>query len=226
MNSEKGCTLGRTPWLFHVFRPLLALVSLYHRVVLRGDEHLPREGPALLLLKHRATRDTLLFSRLLYRRTGRMANYLMKYGAAGLPSGLMEAFGAVPVIRARDILRLEGRAARSARLQEARLRKQQAFDYVAWLYAQGELVVVYPEGRFCPHSLGPLDPSAVQHAFRLAQETDLNLPIVPVGIDYEDLHRPGSRVLFRVGRPHLPQHYASPRALLVELRRFLEGGDG
>jgi 1-acyl-sn-glycerol-3-phosphate acyltransferase len=226
MNSEKGFTLHRKPWLFHVFRPLLALVSLYHRVVVRGDEHLPREGPALLLLKHCATRDTLLFSRLLYRRTGRMANYLMKYGAAGLPTGLMEALGAVPVIRARDILRLEGRAARSDRLQEARRRKQQAFDYVAWLYEQGELVVVYPEGRFCPHSLGPLDPSAVQHAFRLAQETDLAVPIVPVRIDYEDLHRPGSRVLFRIGGPRHPQNFSSPRALLVEVRRFLEGGDG
>ncbi|MFP4346075.1 MAG: 1-acyl-sn-glycerol-3-phosphate acyltransferase [Anaerolineales bacterium] len=226
MNTEKGFTLRRKPWLFHVFRPLLAFVALYHRVVVTGEEHLPREGPALLLLKHRSTRDTLLFSRFLYRRTGRTANYLMKYGAAGLPTGLMEAFGAVPVIRARDILRLDGQAARAARLREARRRKQQAFDYVAWLYAQGELVAVYPEGRFCPHSLGPLDPSAVQHAFRTVQETGLTLPIVPVGIDYEDLRRPGSRVLFRIGSPRHPQNFPSPRSLLVELRRFLEGGDG
>jgi 1-acyl-sn-glycerol-3-phosphate acyltransferase len=220
-NASNPFTLRRKPWAFRLCLPLLRIASTYHHLVVEGTAHLPREGPGLLFVKHRSTRDTLLLSWLLYRETGRTANYLMKYRAAGLPPQLMEALGAVAVIRPKDVLRLANRAERRARLEEARAMQQQAMDYVAWLYAQGELVVVYPEGMFYPQRLGPVQTGSVRHALTVAQQTGLTIPIIPVGIAYERLNAPRSRAFFRIGEPRDPTAYPALAPLIDALKTQL-----
>jgi 1-acyl-sn-glycerol-3-phosphate acyltransferase len=200
---------------------LLRLASAYHHLVIDGAAHLPQHGPGLLFVKHRATRDTLLLSWLLYRETGRMGNYLMKYRAAGLPPQLMEALGAIAVIRPKDVLRLANRAARRARLEEARAMQQRAMDYVAWLYAQGELVVVYPEGMFYPQHLGPVQTGSVRHALTVAQQKGMTIPIIPIGIAYEHINIPRSRAFFRIGAPYDPAAYPSLASLVDALKTQL-----
>ena len=70
--------LRRKKWVIPLCRPLLELVFLYHRITVEGADNLPRQGPALLLVKHRASRDTPLMAMVLHRYTQRGANYFMK----------------------------------------------------------------------------------------------------------------------------------------------------
>ncbi len=220
-NPSDPFNLRRKPWAFRLCLPLLRLVSGYHRLAVEGAAHLPQQGPGLLFVKHRATRDTLLLSWLLYRETGRMGNYLMKYRAAGLPPQLMEALGAIAVIRPKDVLRLANRAERRARLEKARAMQQRAMDYVAWLYAQGELVIVYPEGMFYPQRLGPIQTGSVRHVLTIAQQTGTRIPIIPIGIAYERLNAPRSRAFFRIGDPYDPAAYPSLASLVDALKTQL-----
>lgn len=219
-------TLHRKPWLVRAGMPLLACIARCHRIRVEGAGRLPREGPALLLVKHRATRDTLLLAWLLHRYTGRTANYVMKHGAAGLPPRLMEAFGGVPVIRAKDILRLRSRAAREALLARAQAREREVRAYLARLYARDELVVVYPEGMFYPHRLGPLDGGAVRQLFSLEATSALTVPIVPIGTVYAHPNRPCSPATFRVGSLQYARDYPSSSAMMAALRAQLAALSG
>jgi 1-acyl-sn-glycerol-3-phosphate acyltransferase len=212
MNRRSPYTLRRKDWAVRACLPLLWLVARAQRLTVQGGEHLPRRGPALLLAKHRATRDSLLLSWALYKTTGRRANYLMKYGAAGVPPRLLEALGGVPVIRAKDVLRQGDRQARRAHLNKARAFQQQTMAYVAWLYAQDELVVIYPEGMFYPDRLGPLNVGGVRQLYDLAHSTGRRIPVLPIGLRYSP------RALINVGPPHDPLAYAALPPLVAALR--------
>ena len=52
--------LRRRPAATFVARLLVNGVLKYHRIVIEGAENLPRQGPALILPKHRAYRDILI----------------------------------------------------------------------------------------------------------------------------------------------------------------------
>ncbi len=215
MKGQSSHILQRKAWAVRACYPLLWLVARAHRLTIEGPEHLPREGPALLLAKHRATRDSLLLSWALYSETGRQANYLMKYGAAGLPPRLLEALGGIPVIRAKDILRAGAGVARRDCLRKARRMQQQALAYVRWLYAQGELVLIYPEGMFYPRRLGPLNPGGVCQVFELAHQKGFSVPVLALGISYHP------RTVIRVGVSHDPLTYAALSTFVSVLRKDL-----
>jgi 1-acyl-sn-glycerol-3-phosphate acyltransferase len=226
-------TPRRKPQLVRAVMPLLTAIARLHRTRIEGAEHLPREGSALLLVKHRATRDTLLLAWLLYHHTRRTANYVMKRGAAGLPPGLVEAFGGIPVIRAKDVLRLQTRGERKALLARARTREQEVRRYLARLYAHDEVIVVYPEGMFYPHRLGPLDGGAVRQIFALEAASAKAVPVIPIGTAYGDSNRLCPQATFHVGPPHYAQTYPTPSAMMAAIRAQLttlsgldEGLDG
>ena len=188
----------RQPWLFHLCRPFLFLAAHYHRLEVAGIEHVPARGAALLLVKHRATRDSLLLSWILYHHAGRMGYYLVK-SKSPLYNRFVGALGGIGVIRPKDVLRLPDRERRRTILQRARRLNRQALDYVGELYTQGELVVIYPEGMFYPTRLGPLHLGALRQIRDLSPQCEI--PIVPVGIEYESLHRPRARAYVRFGAP-------------------------
>jgi 1-acyl-sn-glycerol-3-phosphate acyltransferase len=221
--------LRRKPWLLRAWMPLLACIARCHRTKVENANYLPRKGPALLLVKHRATRDTLLLAWLLDRHTGRAANYVMKRGAAGLPPRLMEAFGGVPVIRAKDVLRLTSRAERKACLARARAREREVRTYLTWLYTRGEIVVVYPEGMFYPHRLGPLNGGAVRQVFTLAETKALTVPVIPIGIEYSCSNLSCAQATFHVGPPQMAHDYPTASTMMSAIRAqlvTLSGLDG
>ena len=214
--------LRRRTWALRGCLPLLDLIAAWHRLEVEGAAHLPTRGAALLVVKHRATRDSLLLSQLLYRTTGRMANYWMKYRAAGLPPQLLERFGGIPVIRPQDILRLKTPAQRRAQLRKARAMCDEARAYVTWLYRRGELVVVYPEGTFYPDRIGPLYTGALRQVHRLTRTRGLTIPIVPIGTAYERRGglRPPAR--FQIGPPLDATAFPTCASLVNRIREQLQ----
>lgn len=188
-------------------------VFKYHRIVIEGAEHLPRQGPGLILPKHRAYRDILIEGLALHRVTGRYASYVMKAGLVGV----LGVLGGVKIVRPKDLRRLKDRAARRQRLEQARAHNTETLAYLDWLYRSGELVVSHPEGMRRQDELGPLQKEIVEELARTEKRHGLRLPMVPVGLEYESYSRPGSRVFFRVGAPMFNDQFDGIPAVMQAL---------
>ena len=187
---------------------------LYHRFVVEGGENLPRSGTALILPKHRAYRDIVVEGVLLHRLTSRHASYVMKVGLYGI----LEVLGGVKIVRPRDIRRIEDRDVRRQRIEWARDRNQHTLDYLAWLYTTGELVVSHPEGTRCADNMGVLQKQVIEHMISVEREGGLRVPMIPVGLEYENIMAPRSAVFFRVGAPIYSDEFADVGELMAELQ--------
>jgi len=211
----------RKTWAVNLGKPVVKLVSLYHHVTVEGAGNLPRHGPALLLVKHRATRDSILLSEILYRHTGRAGNYLMKGKPSGLKNSLLEALGGIKVVRPKDIRKFKSRVEKKAQLEWARQFNQHSYDYITWLFTQDEIVIAYPEGMFFGNRLGPIQSGIIRHMLVVEQEYSIEIPIIPIGIEYENLRRPRSRAFFRIGHPLISTQFAGPPDLITEVEKQL-----
>ena len=199
-------------------------VLTYHRLIVEGEEHLPCQGPALLLPKHRAYRDILVEGVLLYKITRRYATYVMKVGLYRL----LELSGGVKIVRPKDLRRLKNRQERKAKIRWAREHNQGTLDYLDWLYREGELVVSHPEGMRYRHTMGHLQKEIVEHMLHTEQRHGLKIPIIPIGLEYESYKRPLSRIYFRVGEPFFSDVIGDVNKIMDEVEkriRVLSGID-
>jgi 1-acyl-sn-glycerol-3-phosphate acyltransferase len=152
---ERARERGVSRLLYALARALLTPpLRLWFRVRVTGAEHVP-EGAAVLAPNHKSFLDPFLLGLVLHRPLRYMAKVEVLRGPLGR---LLIALGAFPVRR---------HEADAEAVQTART-----------LLAQGELVVVFPEGTRVdePDALG----SPHHGAGRLALET--GAPIVPVAI--------------------------------------------
>jgi 1-acyl-sn-glycerol-3-phosphate acyltransferase len=202
-------------WLFE------ALVRLYYpsRTV-EGEERVPPPGqPVIFVLNHP---NGLLDPLLLRVALGRPARFLGKSTLFANPLGrlAMDAFGTIPVYRAREAGAAAGDASRN---DETFARCRQAL-------ARGEALALFPEGT--SHSdpqLRPLKTGAARIALSTAAERDGQLPITvaPVGLHYERKALFRSRVLLVVGEPidvnaHLPAYRRDEREAVDALTALIK----
>jgi 1-acyl-sn-glycerol-3-phosphate acyltransferase len=215
-------TLRRRHAIAHRVRGLAAGLLVYHRIEVQGAEHLPRQGPALILPKHRAYRDILVEGVVLYRVAGRYANYVMKVGLWGL----LELLGGVKIVRPKDVRRLQDREARKAEIRLARQANQRTVEYLSWLYSQGELIVSHPEGMRYQDTMGPMQKEIVEHLLQVERQRDMRIPIIPVGLEYESYVRPRARIWVRVGAPLDSGQFADSRQLVAAIDQRLRALSG
>ncbi|RME31468.1 hypothetical protein D6789_02635 [Candidatus Woesearchaeota archaeon] len=194
--------LRRSDALFTVARTVTSLcLKAYHCVELEGLEHIPTRGAALMLPKHQHYEDILLEGLALQQR-GRKASWVM---ASYLPKPLV-LLGGIPFIRLKDIkgrLRSLEKEERRRILEDTKRHNQESLDYVAWLYGRGEIVVVHPEGTTtgARGRMLPVRPDFIRHAYDVQERLGIEIPVIPVGLQYYGPRRPRSRVAVRVGRP-------------------------
>jgi 1-acyl-sn-glycerol-3-phosphate acyltransferase len=175
----------RTPVL-DVFRPSVhGLCRWYFSLELRGVEHIPREGPLIIVPNHQTYADPPLVTIPVRRRIHYMA-WARLFAVPGLGT-LIRRLRAFPV----DIDRSDGQAVREA----------------VRLLRAGEALMIFPEGGRTPD--GTLQPFKIG-AFRLA--VTHRTPILPVTIAGAWEAWPAGRALPRRGRVtityHPPEHPA------------------
>lgn len=202
--------LRRKDWLFKIARKLAAGVLLYHRIEVEGGEHLPRQGPALLLPKHRAYRDLLIEGVIFYRIARRLATYVMKPGLYGV----LELLGGFKIVRPKDIRRIEDREARRAEIRRARQANQRTRDYLTWLYGRGELIVSHPEGMRYQEVMGAMQTEIIGHLLQAEKQLKLRIPVIPIGLEYESYARPRARAYLRIGEPLFSDQFGDQRELV------------
>ena len=149
----------------------------------------------------------------LYRYTGRFATFVMKRGLWGI----LELAGGVKVTRPKDVRRLKDREQRREAIRRAREANDEMQAYLSWLYRHGELVISHPEGMRYQNSMGPVQKEVVEHLLRTQETWGIEVPMIPIGIEYESYARPRSRVFFRVGAPIRAQGMADLPAVVDEL---------
>lgn len=194
-----------------VLRPLIeALFRVLFTYDCLGEEHVPREGPAVVAANHPSYLDPVLLSLQVARPIRFMAwDALFKVPLLG---ALIRAFGAFPV----DVRRGRGGA---------------AYDAARALVEGGEVVGFFPEGR--RSQTGWMEESLRMGAVRLSRET--GAPLVPATISgafrawphYQSLPRP-ARIRVRYHEPIDPADYRelsedeAHAAMLAELRKRVE----
>ena len=205
--------LWRSQRLTSLARVLASMALRYHRFVIEGGENMPESGAALILPKHRAYRDILIEGLVLHNLVRRQATYVMKVGLYGI----LELFGGVKIVRPKDIRRIEDRAERRRKIEWARNRNQQTLDYLSWLYSRGECVISHPEGTRCADFMGPLQKEVIEHMISVEATSGLRIPVIPLGLEYENIRVPRSAVFVRVGTPLYSDEFADQATMMNEL---------
>ncbi len=161
----------RSAWYIAARIIFHAIVGSWFRPVVRGRDHVPQEGPAILAPVHRSFADFAFSAFLTRRKLFFMAKEELW---ASKPLGrLLTSLGVFPVHR--------GGADR-----EALRRAQEVLE-------RGQLLVLFPEGT---RRAGPTVRDLHEGAAFLAART--GAPIVPIGIGGSDVAMPKGR---RVPRP-------------------------
>ncbi len=206
--------------LYRVLRGIatLALRWYYRSIEVVGIEHVPSTGPVLLVANHwNALVDALVVACALNRRVRLTAKATLLENP--LTRVVVRAVGIIPLRRASD----EQRAG-DAPIDQSR--NAQAFSAILEAFAHDQVVLIFPEGR--SHSepeLGRLRTGAARLAIMARDKRSLPaLPIVPVGLTFENKGRPRSRVVVRIGAPLFASAAKSPELDEVhELTARLDG---
>jgi 1-acyl-sn-glycerol-3-phosphate acyltransferase len=117
-----------SPWLRFIVLVLYAPVSALFKLRWRGVEHLPPEGPAILVINHVSYADPLVVARYVYD-AGRAPRFLAKRSLFDIPivGAAFRGTGQIPVDRGSSQAR-------------------QSLDSAVAALRRGEIIIVYPEG--------------------------------------------------------------------------------
>ena len=173
-------------------------------------ERFPPKGPVLLVANRPSS---LLDPAVLVYLLSRPVHFGAKHTLFKGPfRAVLEAFGAIPLVRAQD----DPRAMR---------RNVEAFERYAALLREGRVTAIFPEGltQDDPH-LAPVKTGAARIAVQAEDAADftLQLAVVPVGLQFEPRRRFRADAFVRFGEPFTisdlaPQHAEAPRRAVQEL---------
>ena len=178
-------------WLRVLVRGVLSLaLRIYYRSIqVQGRELVPEQGPVLLVANHP---NSLLDPAILVHLLPRTIRFGAKHTLFSGPlKSILDAFGAIPLVRAQD----DRRAMR---------RNLAALDRYASLLGQHHMTAIFPEGvsQDDPH-LAPIKTGAARIAFKAesAAEFRLGLQVLPVGLQFEPRRRFRADAFVRFGKP-------------------------
>ena len=164
--------------------------KLYFRSInVHGLERFPERGPVLLVANHpNSLLDPALLLTLLPRPIHFGASVVIFKGAF---VSILEAFGAVPLVRAQD-----DRQGMGGNIG--------AFKKFARLLRDGQIVAIFPEGitqdepQLAPFKTGP---ARIALQAESAASFGLHLSVVPVGLQFEPRRQFRGDAFVRIGEP-------------------------
>lgn len=179
----------RKDWFYDfIMRGSRFFLKVHYGLNVEGEEYIPREGPALVMAKHRRNHDIRAEAYSFLDHTSRRLYWTMKHSL----SLFHEWGGGIPVYRSGEVSR--NREA----LLEARAANKNAEDYAVSLLASGEVLIIHPEGTRVRNGMGPIKRSSFSLVERLNQE-GVTVPVIPLGIEYTPLPLKRELVTVRFG---------------------------
>lgn len=151
----------------------------------------------VLLPKHQSNWDIILEGMLLKETIGRYGHYVMK---DSLPK-FFEYLGGIPVLRARDLLKIKDKEERRAYTLAAREKSNRKDEMVINLLANEEIYVCHVEGKRYYQQSSKIPLKNINALLNIQKEVGRPIPFIPLDIKYEDLNKSGSSIILSVGKP-------------------------
>lgn len=108
--------------------------------------------------------------------------------------------GGIRLERLKDLKKIKDKKKRREELENAKQKNQQVLDYLEWIYAQGEILVMHPEGTRNYGKMGGLKMSLINFTKQIQEKYSVEIPVVPIGIEYTGKSL-RSKVYLRAGNP-------------------------
>ncbi len=167
----------------------IALRVYYRSIQVQGRELFPEQGPVLLVANHpNSLVDPAVLVDVLSQPVHFGANHKLFASPMRL---ILEAFGAIPLVRPQDDPR-------------GQRRNLEAFDRYLELLLKGRVAAIFPEGLSQDDpQLASMKTGAARIALQAesAASFDLNLSVVPVGLQFEPRRRFRADAFIRFGVP-------------------------
>jgi glycerol-3-phosphate O-acyltransferase/dihydroxyacetone phosphate acyltransferase len=180
----------RDGFLRRVIKGLLQVAfSIYYRTInVSGIERFPESGPVLLVANHpNALLDPAILVHLLPRRVTFGAKHTLFKSTIFRP--ILEAFGAIPLVRASDD---PGQMSRNI----------ESLQRFAGILEEGHVVAIFPEGiSHDDPQVAPLKTGAARVALlaESAREFRLGLTILPIGLQFHPQRDFRAEAIVRIG---------------------------
>ena len=198
-------------YVFVRFWVKLAIKLFYRRIEIHGYEDYPAEGPVLLAPNHQnAFMDALIPAVF----APRPIHFLVRSDVFNtrFTRFLFNSFNMMPVYRQRDGV--------------ANLTKNdEVFERCFEILRAGGTLLIFPEAAHLgERRLRSLSKGFTRIVFGALEENeDLNIQIVPLGLNYSNYSDSQSRLLINFGKPlavqnYLPLHAENPAKAMAELR--------
>lgn len=207
--------------LYYILRKGLkvALELYFVDIQSSGTEHIPSSGPVIFAANHP---NSIMDTMLLGACTSRQVHYMARSGLFKNPAvaWLFDACGVIPVYRAQDGTDMS--------------KNQSSFDRAYETLEAGLCLGIFPEGQNSDERrVQKIKTGAARIALGAAHRRDfeLDVKIIPVGINFQDRDRFLTSVLIRFGPPisvldyvaeHARDERAAVRSLTQEIQQGLE----
>ncbi len=178
--------------IYNLFKPFvrLAVRSWFKRIYFSGVHHIPKGKPVLLACNHPlsfmdGTVPAVLLSRQLFFLS---RSDVFRHGWS---NWLLSTINLLPIYREQ-----EGK--------EHLLKNKQTFDECYSAFKQNQIVQIFSEGKCITEKrLRPIKKGTARLALQseAAHNFNLNLQIVPCGINYTYPEKPGSELMIEFGKP-------------------------
>jgi len=195
---------GIVPEFFMRFISWLMVRLLYRLRVNGVEEHIPDEGPALIVCNHVSFMDALILAACIPRPV----RFVMYYRIFNVPvmRWIFKTAKAIPIAGHKD----------NAKLMEA------AFEQIDAVLAEGEMVCIFPEGRLTSDGeIGAFRPG-IERILARANATGREIPVIPMALRgmWSSMW---SKRDSRLGQMRLPRRF---RARIEVLAGHAENGAG
>jgi len=156
--------------------------ACFYHFEVHGKNHLPEEGPIIILPKHQYWTDIPLIGLAFYNIH---LNYIAKKELFRLPliRTFLTTLGGIPLNRALPIKSLD------------------SFRYIHLLLKRKQMIVIFPEGTYYRGIVGRGKSRLIKMILKFQEEQmPKPIPFVPVGINYQKM-RFRKRVIIKIGKP-------------------------
>lgn len=210
MNDGKGrdlvCLEGKTHfsrfWYYRVI-DATRIGKLFYDLRYEGMEHIPRQGPAIILAKHQQYMDSLIIAMALKDEVQRVAHYFIKYN---LPAFMEQKLGGIKFLTPENYKDLVMRHGREKAKDMARDFNGKSYARIRETLRRGEIILMYPEGGIRRKKMGEIRRAPMKMFREMEASLQEKIPVIPLGIEYVRWYKdlfccPPSRITLRVGKP-------------------------
>jgi len=187
--------IHRAYYLFLRFLVKLAIKLFYRRIEIQGVENIPKDGPVLLAPNHQNAFIDALLPATLHPRT---IHFLVRADVfkSNLARKFFNSIQMMPVYRQRDGV-------------QNLAKNEETFSRCHDILRRGEVLLLFPEATHeGVRKLRPLSKGFTRILFgALEGYEDLDIKVVPLGLNYSNYSDSQSRVLMSYGKPISVQDY-------------------